>query len=281
MTVILRGKEISEKIKKDLSNRILDLKKTNKTPKLATIRLGENPDDISYERNIIRNTEKLGIEHLGIILDENSATEELRKEVEKLNEDDSVHGILILSLLTTRDDQDIIRKVISPEKDIDGIHPLNLEKIFRGEIDGFGPCAAIAAIKVLEHENINLKGKNFVIVNRSMVIGKPLAMMALAHDATVTICHSNTKNLKELTKAADIVCVAIGRAKFFDKEYFNEDAIVIDIGIAMDENNKLCGDVDFEDVKDYVKMITPVPGGLGGVTTSLLLEHVVRSAENN
>lgn len=279
MTIILKGKEVSDKIREEIKSDILSLNKKGIIPTIATVRLGDNPDDISYERNIIKISSKLGINHVSINDREDLTTEELIELVDKLNKDDSIHGILLLSLLTTRDDKDIIRNKIAVEKDIDGIHPLNLEKIFQGHIDGFGPCASKAAIKILEHYGVDFSGKKIAIVNRSMVIGKPLAMMALAKNATVTICHSHTENLKEELKDADIVFVGIGKAKFFTKDYFTEESIIVDIGIDMDENNKLCGDVDFDDVSNNVKMITPVPGGIGGVTTSILLSNVVNAAK--
>lgn len=279
MTKILKGKELSDEIKSDVLTRIEKLKEKNITPTIATVRMGKNADDISYERNIIRTSDKMGIKHVGIELSNDISTEELTDVIKKLNKDVSIHGILILSLLTNRDDQDIIRKIIDPEKDIDGVHPLNLEKIFRGEINGFGPCAPIAAIRILEHYNIPIKGKNVVIINRSMVVGKPLAMMALAHDATITICHSHTEDLTKYTRNADIVCLATGKAKAFGEEYFNPNSIVIDLGIAVDESGKLCGDANFDELNGLVNMITPVPGGVGGVTTSILLEHVVISSE--
>lgn len=161
------------------------------------------------------------------------------------------------------------------------MHPLNLERIFEGDLNGFMPCTPEAVIEILKYYDIDLKGKNIVIINRSMVVGKPLSMMVLSHNATVTICHSKTIDLPSITKRADIVVTAIGKAKLIKEEYFNEDSIVIDVSINVDENGKLCGDVDFENVKEKVGAITPVPKGVGSVTTTLLLKHIVDAAERN
>lgn len=199
--------------------------------------------------------------------------------IERLNKDDFISGILVFRPLPKHIDEEVIRNVISPKKDIDCMNPINLEKIFEGDMTGFAPCTPKAAVEILLHNNVSLEGKNVVIINRSMVVGKPLAMMLLEENATVTICHSRTKDLHKVTSNADIVMTALGRPKYFDKKYFKEESIVIDIGISEDENGKISGDIDFEDVKDYVKMITPVPNGVGSITTSILLKQTVNACK--
>ncbi|EKN41317.1 methylenetetrahydrofolate dehydrogenase, partial [Clostridium botulinum CFSAN001627] len=174
-----------------------------------------------------------------------------------------------------------INSSIALNKDVDCMHPLNLERIFEGDLNQFMPCTPEAVIEILKYYDIDLKGKNIVIINRSMVVGKPLSMMILSNNATVTICHSKTIDLPSITKKADIVVTAIGKAKLIKEEYFNEDSIVMDVSINVDENGKLCGDVDFENVKEKVGAITPVPKGVGSVTTTLLLKHIVDAAERN
>lgn len=278
MTKILRGAPVAAKIEEELERKIEKLKSKEIKAKLAMVRLGEDSDDINYERSIVRKCEDLGIETVGIVKDIDIPTEEFLEIVEELNNDEDIAGILLLSMLATRDDQETIRRAISPEKDIDGIHPLNLEKIFRGDLSGLGPCPAKAAVEILDHYGVDLVGKNVIVINRSMVIGKPLSMMLIERDSTVTMAHSKTEDLKSLTKKSDIVITAIGAAKFFDRSYFKEDAVVIDLGIDFDKDGKLSGDIDFDDVVDNVAMITPVPGGIGSITTSILLEQNIDSA---
>ncbi len=223
----------------------------------------------------------MGIESKVYERDRDIKTEELVELIEELNRDDEISGILVFRPLPDHIDEDIIRNVISPEKDVDCMHPLNLENIFEGKMDGFAPCTPPkAAMEILKYYDIPLEGKNVVVVNRSMVVGKPLAMMLLNENATVTICHSRTKNLNEVTKNADIVVVALGRAKFFDESYFTEESIVIDVGVSLDENGKLSGDADYDRVLPLVNKITPVPGGVGSVTTSILLSQVVLACKN-
>ncbi|QQY80499.1 methenyltetrahydrofolate cyclohydrolase /5,10-methylenetetrahydrofolate dehydrogenase (NADP+) [Keratinibaculum paraultunense] len=280
MADVLKGNIVANKIKEQIKKDIQNLKQFNKIPRLAIVRLGYNPGDISYEKSIIKNCDNVGIESKVYEIDENIKTEELVELIEKLNKDNEISGILVFRPLPKHIDEDVIRNVISPKKDVDCMHPLNLENIFEGKIDGFAPCTPKAAMEILNYYSIPLEGKNVVIVNRSMVVGKPLAMMLLEENATVTICHSRTKNLSEFTKNADIVVVALGNAKFFDESYFTEKSIVIDIGVSLDENGKLSGDVNYDRVLSLVDKITPVPGGVGSVTTSVLLRQVVLACKN-
>lgn len=279
MTKILKGKPVADKIKEDIIERVDSLKKENKTPKLAMIRLGKNSGDISYEKSIIKNCNELGIDTKGIEEDEDISTEDLIKILERENEDDEVSGILVFRPLPKHIDEEKIKNAISPGKDVDCMHPLNLEKIFEGDMTGFVPGTPKSAIEILDYYDVELEGKNVLVINRSMVVGKPLAMMLLEKNATVTIAHSRTKNLQELTNKSDVVVTALGKADFLGREYFNEDSIIIDVGVSMDENNKISGDSDYDNLVDFVKMITPVPGGVGSVTTSIMLDQVVEACE--
>jgi len=275
MTIIMKGKAVVDKIQEEVRLKVNILKKQDKYPKLGIIRLGNNPGDRSYEKSIVKNCENLGIQTYIIRRDPSINTYELVKIIEKLNKDSSISGILIFMPLPSHIDEKIIRNTIDPNKDVDCIHPLNLAKVLEGDLNGFVPCTPKAAMEILIYYDMNLEGKSLVIINRSTVVGKPLAMMLLEKDATVTICHSKTKNLKAIIKNADIVVTALGNANYFDKDYFSSESILVDIGTSVDENKKLSGDIDYDDTYDMVKAITPVPGGVGRVTTSILLKHVV------
>ncbi|BAQ13176.1 bifunctional 5,10-methylene-tetrahydrofolate dehydrogenase/5,10-methylene-tetrahydrofolate cyclohydrolase [Clostridium botulinum] len=281
MAKILYGNEVALKIKEDLNLRIDKLKEKNIIPKLAILRMGNKPDDIAYERSIIKSCEKLNIETKVEELNEDILEEDFLKLMESLNNEKEIHGILVFRPYPKHLNENIINSSIALNKDVDCMHPLNLERIFEGDLNGFMPCTPEAVIEILKYYDIDLKGKNIVIINRSMVVGKPLSMMVLSHNATITICHSKTIDLPSITKKADIVVTAIGKAKLIKEEYFNEDSIVMDVSINVDENGKLCGDVDFENVKEKVGAITPVPKGVGSVTTTLLLKHIVDAAERN
>ena len=279
MAEILMGKDVADKIKESMVERIKVLNDKGLEPTLAIVRLGEDPSDLSYERGIIKNSEKLGIKTVIKEESRDLKTEGLVKIIEELNEDDKISGILIFRPLPKQIDEELISKIISPEKDVDCMNPLNLAKIFEGDMSGFAPGTPKAAIEILVNNNIELEGKNVVVINRSLVVGKPLAMMLLEKNATVTICHSRTKDLDKITREADIVMTALGRAKFLDEKYFNEDSIIIDIGVSMDEDGKMSGDVDFENVEGKVAKITPVPRGVGSVTNTVLLDNIVKACE--
>ncbi len=279
MAEILRGKVVADKIKEQMKKRIAKLNDKGLEPCLAIVRLGEDPSDLSYERGIIKSSESLGIKT--VIKEEKVSlkTEELVSIIEELNNDDDISGILVFRPLPKGIDEEVISKAVSPEKDVDCMNPLNLAKIFEGDMSGFAPGTPKAAIEILLNNDIDLEGKNVVVINRSLVVGKPLAMMLLEQNATVTICHSRTKDLDKISSKADIVMTALGRAKFLGEKYFNENSIVIDIGVSMDDEGKMSGDVDFENVEDKVAMITPVPRGVGSVTNTVLLDNVVKGCE--
>lgn len=279
MSEILKGKFVADKIKEDIVKRVKILKQKGLEPCLGIIRLGEDPSDISYEKGIIKNSEKLGIKTVIKKEEVSLKTEDLVKIIEGLNNDDNISGILIFRPLPKHIDEETISNAINPEKDVDCMNPLNLAKIFEGDMTGFVPGTPKAAIEILLNNNIDLEGKNVVVINRSLVVGKPLAMMLLEKNATVTICHSKTKDLDKITKKADIVMTALGKAMFLDGKYFNEDSIIIDIGVSMDKDGNMSGDVDFEKVKDKVAMITPVPRGVGSVTNTVLLDNVIKGCE--
>lgn len=280
MANILKGKVVADSIKQNIKQDVLCLKDNSIEPTLAILRVGKNPDDIAYERSILKNCESVGIK--GVVYEESESitTEELLHSLNKLNEDDRIHGILVFRPLPKKIDEKLISSSINPKKDIDCMHPLNLEKIFEGNIGGFAPCTPSAAMKILDYYNIPLEGANIVVINRSMVVGKPLSMMLLSKNSTVTICHSRTKDLKSITKGADIVITALGRPNYFGEEYFNDNSTVIDVGISVNNEGKICGDVDTLTVSNLVSNITPVPGGVGSVTTSILLNHVIYACKS-
>lgn len=279
MAEILKGNVVAAQIKEDMKKDIEELAKIGKVPTLGIIRLGSNPDDVSYERSIIRNCEAIGVVAKVYERELDMTTEELVQLLEELNQDNSISGILVFRPLPKHIDETKIREAISPDKDVDCMHPLNLEKIFEGDISGFAPCTPKAAMEILLYNKVPLEGKNVVVINRSMVVGKPLAMMLLNENATVTICHSRTKDLDLIAKRADVVVTALGKAKLFGNKYFNENSVVIDVGMSVDSEGKLSGDVDYPNVSELVSMITPVPGGVGAVTTSILLSHVVHACK--
>ena len=281
MAHVLKGSDVAKKIKEKLKNDIKKLSKNGEIPTLAIVRLGNNAGDISYEKSIIKSCKSVGIEAKVYEKNVNTSTEELVELIEKLNVDHLTSGILVFRPLPKHIDEEIIRNTIDPRKDVDCMHPWNLEKIFEGNMTGFAPCTPKAAMEVIKYYNISLEGKHVVVVNRSMVVGKPLTMMLLSNNATVTICHSKTKELRNFTSNGDIVIVALGKAKFFDESYFNSKSIVIDIGVSEDENGKISGDVDYNKVEQIVDKITPVPGGVGSVTTSVLLSQVVEAWKNS
>ncbi|MDR7870157.1 MAG: bifunctional 5,10-methylenetetrahydrofolate dehydrogenase/5,10-methenyltetrahydrofolate cyclohydrolase [Tissierellaceae bacterium] len=272
---LLKGSEVAKVIKQQISDDVKELNTIGKFPRLGIIRLGNDPSDISYEKSIIKNCDTLKIDTTVIELYRDINTDELVNTIKDLNNHNSISGILIFRPLPKHIDEKKISMAITPSKDVDCMHPLNLEKIFEGDNTGFAPCTPKAAMEILSHNKISLEGKNVIVINRTMVVGKPLSMMLLKENATVTICHSRTKNLQEITRNADIVMTALGKANFLDDSYFNEDSIVIDIGVSLNDQGMIAGDVDSDKVKDKIAMITPVPGGVGSVTTSILLKQVV------
>lgn len=278
---LILGKKTVDEIDNKTKEEILKLKNSNIELNLCILRIGENPDDLAYERSIIKKNDKLGINTTIKKLDKNIKLIDLKKEIKKVNDNNHVHGILIFRPLPKHIKEYELKNLIDPNKDIDCFNPLNMAKIIENDDSGFKPCTPEAVIEILKSYDITISGKNIAIVGRSLVVGKPLAMMLLNEDATVCVCHSKTKNIKEICKRADILIAALGKSKYIDKEYIKENAVVIDVGINLDENNKLCGDVDFDDVIKTVSKITPVPRGVGAVTTSILARNVLKAYYNN
>lgn len=275
--MLLKGKPVADKIKKDIIKAVADCRNSGGClPKLAVLRVGERADDLAYESRILRNCDELGIEAESVVVDNNINMVDFLEILRKLNEDPKIHGILVLRPLPPQLDADVTSRAIRPEKDIDCMSPVSAEKIFSGDKSGIPPCTPEAVIEILKYYQYELNGKNVAVVNRSMVLGRPLAMLFLAENATVTICHSKTKDLRQVASTADIVVTGVGKGRFFGKDYFNPDSVVIDVGINM-EDGKLCGDVDFDEVSESVAAITPVPGGVGTVTSMILLLHVIKA----
>ena len=272
--ILLYGADTAEKIKTEISKMLSELK--GYIPTLGIVRIGSNPADISYEKGAIKKMEALSLNTRVFEFEENISSDDFVTEFKKINEDKNIDGILLFRPLPEHIDEKQVIDALDEKKDLDGISYKNIAKVFSGEENCFAPCTAKAVMKIIESNNIELEGKNVVVLGRSMVIGKPVAMLAIKKNATVTICHSKTKNLKEVCKRADILIVAIGRAKMINDEYIGENAIVIDVGINF-ADGKLCGDVDLENVEN-ASMATPVPKGVGAVTTSVLADHLVRAA---
>ena len=274
---LINGKEISKKTKDAIKAEIEEIRNTGKrVPKLAVILVGDNPASQVYVRNKEKACAYVGMESLRINKDATLSEEELLKLIDELNHDDGVDGILVQLPLPKTIDEEKVLKAIAPDKDVDGFHPANIAKLFLNE-EGFIPCTPYGMMVMLEEIGYDLDGKEVVVVGRSNIVGKPVALLALHHNATVTIAHSHTKNLQEVTSRADVLIAAIGKAKFFTADYVKEGAVVLDVGMNRDENGKLCGDVDFDDVKEKVSAITPVPGGVGPMTIAMLMKNTLLS----
>jgi methylenetetrahydrofolate dehydrogenase (NADP+)/methenyltetrahydrofolate cyclohydrolase len=253
-------------------------------PGLGIVRVGARPDDLAYERGALKRFESLGIAARVFAFPEDIGREDFAAEFRKIDASPAIHGILLLRPLPKHLDEEAVKRMISPAKDVDGMSPLRAAKIFSlssspGGEGGFAPCTPDAVMEMLDHSGVDLAGKNAVVVGRSLVVGRPLAMLMLARNATVTIGHTRTRNLEELCRNADIVVAAAGRARMITPACVSEKSIVVDVGINVDENGKLCGDVDYDAVLPAVSMISPVPGGVGAVTTSVLAKHVLRAAQ--
>ncbi|SCG83591.1 methylenetetrahydrofolate dehydrogenase [Proteiniborus sp. DW1] len=280
MAEILKGAPVAKTIKERIKSESDVLKQKGVIPTLGIIRMGNRPDDVSYEKGVIKNCESVGIQARVFEVPVDTPMDKFVELLKNVNEDNNIHGILMFRPLPSHIDYEIIKNLIDPRKDVDCMNPLNLEKVFEGELDGFVPCTPKAVIEILKHYNIPLVGANVAIINRSMVVGRPLSMMFLGESSTVTICHSKTKNLPEVTANADIVVAAVGKARMLGKEYFTENSVVVDVGINDAGEGKICGDVDYDNVVSNVKAITPVPGGVGSVTSAILLSHVIIACKN-
>ena len=276
MGKIIDGKAISKAIKDEVKDKVSTLKGKGINICLAVVQVGEDPASTVYVRNKKRACEYTGIESRSFELPEDTTQEELIELVKKLNNDDAVNGILVQLPLPEKIDEDIIIRTINPDKDVDGFHPQSVGRLWIGE-KGFVSCTPAGIIELLKRSNIEIEGKNCVVAGRSNIVGKPMAALLLRENATVTIVHSKTKDLEEITRGADILIAAVGRKKFFTSKYIKEGAVVIDVGMHRDEDNKLCGDVDYNDVSPHTSAITPVPGGVGPMTIAMLMKNCLDS----
>lgn len=273
---ILKGLPVANAINEKL---IEEVKTMEKKPHLAIIRVGERPDDMSYERGATKKMDKVGFECTSYTFPADIDNDTFQKEFDKINEDDNIDGILLLRPLPKHLDEKAVENRIDPCKDLDGISPVNLAKVYAGDESGFAPCTAEAVIEMLDFAGINLTGKRVTVVGRSLVIGKPVAMMLMKKNATVTVCHTRTVDMAGTCRNAEVVVAAAGVAKMIDKSFISKDAVVIDVGINVDEEGNLCGDVNFDEVSQLASVITPVPGGVGSVTTSVLAKHLMKAAK--
>lgn len=279
MATIIDGKKISNDIKNELKDKVMQLKDNNIEVTLCVILVGTDPASTIYVNNKKKACEYIGIKSLSYELPEETSEEELINLIQELNNRPDVNGILVQLPLPKHINEDKVIQTISPEKDVDGFHPQSVGRLSIGQ-KGFISCTPAGIVQLLKRYNIPIEGKECVIVGRSNIVGKPMAMLMLRENATVTICHSRTRNLEEITKRADILIVAMGKPKFITKEYVKEGAVVIDVGMHRNENNKLCGDVDFDDVLEKVSAITPVPGGVGPMTIAMLMYNCVETVIN-
>lgn len=278
MAVIIDGREVAKKIKEELKEKVNELKEKGIYPKLAVIMIGKDKASEIYVRNKSRDCDYVGIEYEEFFLEESITMETLLNLIDELNKRDDIHGILLQSPIPEHLD---IRKAfnkIDYRKDVDGFNPINVGKLLIGE-DTFIPCTPLGVIKLLEEYNIQIEGKNAVVIGRSNIVGKPLSQYLLNKDATVTVCHSKTKNLKEITSKADIVISAVGKPKVITRDMVKENAVIIDVGINRTPDGKIVGDVDYDNLLDKVSYITPVPGGVGQMTRAMLINNIIKAAE--
>lgn len=279
MGTVMKGAEVAKEMKETLIREANELKEKGIDPCLAIIRVGARSADLSYERGAKKRMELAGIACKVVELSEDITQEEFEEEFQKVNQDPEVHGILLFRPLPKHLNEEKIKNIIHPFKDVDCMSPVNLAKVFSGDDSGFAPCTPEAVIKMLEHYGISLCGKKVTVVGRSMVVGRPLSMLLLKRHATITICHTRTKDLEKVCREADILIAAAGKPRMITGDMAKENAVIVDVGINVDEEGRMCGDVDFESLAEKAAFITPVPGGVGGVTTSILAAHVLRGVK--
>lgn len=279
MADLLLGKPVADAMAADIVARAKALTASGKQPTLAIVRVGERPDDLTYERSAMKRADACGIAVKQFVLPADASTDDVLAAVAAVNSDDSIHGCLLFRPLPEGIDEQTVCNALDPAKDIDGITRGSLATLLAGTGDGFAPCTAAACIDILDHYGINPQGKKAVVLGRSLVIGKPVALMLLARNATVTVCHSRTQDLASAVRDADIVVCATGRARAYGADLFAPGQTVLDVGINFDDEGNLCGDADFDAVESVVSAITPVPRGVGSVTTVAMLRNVVIAAE--
>ena len=274
----LLGKEVTASLNERIKAQVAQLQEKGVNPTLGIIRVGENPSDISYEKGATKRCETLGVACEKILLPEDVSQEELLAVIDRVNKDANIHGVLLFRPLPRHLDQSVIENALDPAKDVDCMTDGSMSGVFTGKKVGFPPCTPQACMEILDYYGIDCTGKKAVVIGRSLVVGKPAAMMLIKKNATVTICHTKTVDMPSVTREADIIIVAAGRAGVVGAEYVKPGQTVIDVGINMNAEGKLCGDADFTAVEPIVEAITPVPGGVGSVTTSVLVGHVVEAA---
>lgn len=274
----LLGKEVTAALNERIKADVATLNAKGVKPTLGIIRVGERPDDLSYERGATKRCETLGVEYKKYLLPADVSQEELLKVIDEVNNDDNIHGVLMFRPLPKHINQTVVENALAAEKDVDCQTDASLGGVFTGKKVGFPPCTPQACMEILDHYGIDCTGKKAVVIGRSLVVGKPAAMMLIKKNATVTVCHTRTKDMPSVTREAEILIVAAGRAGVVGAEYVAPGQTVIDVGINVNDEGKLCGDVDYAAVEPIVDAITPVPGGVGSVTTSVLVGHVVEAA---
>lgn len=279
MTRVLKSKPVTDAIADDLAHRVERLKILGIDPTLAIVRVGSRADDLSYERTACRRAQTLGLSTRVFDLDEKVSQEKILLQLRRINSDSAIHGCLVFRPLPDGMEDKLICDELAMAKDVDGVSTASLGAVFTDANEGFAPCTAEACVKTLDFYEIPIEGRHVVVVGRSLVVGKPVAMLLLRRNASVTICHSRTADLAEIMRTADIVICATGRPRAYDASYFKPGQTVLDVGINFDKDGVLCGDVDYDSVAPIVDAITPVPGGLGSVTTSITMEHTVTAAE--
>ncbi len=279
MSIVMNGIDVAKAMKEELISRVEHLKANGENPCLAIVRVGARPDDLSYERGALKRMELVGIDCKVIELPEDIEQGDFERAFQEVNDDPAVHGILLFRPLPKYLNEEPVKEMINPVKDVDCMSSVNFAKVFCGDDTGYAPCTPEAVMAMLEHNKIDLKGKKVVIVGRSMVVGKPLAMLMLQKHATVTIAHSRTADLTATCREADVLVAAVGRPRMITADMVGEQAVVVDVGINVDAEGNLCGDVDYDKVEAKASYISPVPRGVGSVTTSILAKHVVRAAE--
>lgn len=279
MAELLKGAPVAAALAEKTAADAEALKARGITPTLAILRVGARDDDLSYERGAMKRCTAAGIEVRSVVLPEDADQSTLMAAIASLNGDNTVHGILMFRPLPAHLDEEAARHALAPAKDVDGVTDGSLAGVFTGSGEGFSPCTAQAVAEILKHYGVTLRGKSAAVIGRSLVVGRPAAMLLMAEGATVTICHSKTRDTAAITRQADIVVAAAGQKRNFGAEYFAADQTVIDVGIHFnEETGKLCGDVRFEEAEPVVSSITPVPGGVGAVTTAVLVSHVTEAA---
>lgn len=281
MAEIWKGAPVAEALTEELKERAGKLKAAGIAPGLAVLRLGDDPSAISYERGIVKRCEKVGIEVMHYLLPEPCEDAELLGALSEINEDEKIHGCIFFRPLKNKAQERMICELLKPSKDVDCATAESLASVFSGEGEGYAPCTAEAVIQMLKFYGEELQGRNVSVIGRSLVIGRPVSMLLQREDATVTMCHSKTRNTKEICAVSDIIVAAAGRAGLVGEGYAGANSVIIDVGINVDEQGRLCGDVDFEALEPLCRAITPVPGGVGAVTTAILAKHVIEAAEKH